>query len=500
MQKLWLVAMNKSRSEISQVVFEKAATMLVEALERGTSSWPLPQPPIKDEDFPIIQPVSPQKLIEQGLGLLNVDRGMFEYKLNNVVDLVVPHRMNLTDDPYVVHRKWLHRRSDMVAERLIFSINNEWLASALDPHAPDTTRWWLSIALLNGLSTGPYGQPIHQGYHLLESIAIGERPGAWHTRPEAGPQHVDWNPNAVVPRLTGVSAHEFGIDAARWMLEQLENGSSERRRLLIEWIRLLMERPELIDPLGLFDILTRMCADEDEQVAIQITRCLAKATDHDKACGYTLAKLLMEREELLVRRAMADVLTRLFRRLEHDALPFYQQLKSDKDPDILAAISTTASDLKYLDVELWADNLVELSKHELPIVRRNLVPSLRDYFETFPDDTRKLLPVMWQDGDEVVRTRMRELLIKMSDISAVQFSSRITDLSQQGCDLAPLWQLMEARSKGASNPWTDWLLGKGEMPEVSQKVQHVSTMQAPESLPELTDALATLDEELGFLD
>ncbi|MEC8541183.1 MAG: hypothetical protein VXY53_05025, partial [Candidatus Thermoplasmatota archaeon] len=123
--------MNKSRSEISQVVFEKVATLMVEALERGTESWPLPQPPIRDDDFPVIQPISAQEVIEKGLGLLNVDRGMFEFKLNNVVDLVVPHRMNLTDDPYRVHRKWLHKRSDMVAERLIFSINNEWLAGAL---------------------------------------------------------------------------------------------------------------------------------------------------------------------------------------------------------------------------------------------------------------------------------------------------------------------------------------------------------------------------------
>jgi len=492
--------MNKSRSEISQVVFEKVATLLVDALERGTKSWPLPQPPIRDDDFPVIQPISAQEIIEQGLGLLNVDRGMFEFKLNNVVDLVVPHRMNLTDDPYRVHRKWLHKRSDMVAERLIFSINNEWLASALDPHAPDTTRWWLSIALLNGLSVGPLGQPIHQGYHLLESIAIGERPGTWHTRPESGPQHIDWNPNAVVPRITGVSAHEFGIDAAKWMLKQLENGNVERRRLLIEWIRLLLERPELIEPLGLLNILTRMCMDDDYQVAIQITRCLAKMIDYNKAGGHSLAKLLMQRDELMVRRAMADVLTRLFRRLGEDALPFYQQLKSDNDPDILAAISTTSSDLKYLDTELWAENMVELSRHELPVVRRNLVPSLRDYFETFPDDKRKLLPVLWQDGDEVVRTRMRELLIKMSDISSIQFSSRITDLTQYGCDLTPLWQLMDARNKRSSQPWKDWLSGIGEMPTVNEKVMHVSTMEAPESLPNLAEALETLDEELGFLD
>ncbi len=217
--------MTKSRSELSQIVFEKVATLLVEAMERGTTSWPLPHPPIIDRDFPPVHPLSPQELIEQGLALLNIDHGMFQHKLNTVVELVVPHRMNLTDDPYKTHQKWLAKRSNMVAERLIFLINNDWLAQALDPSAPDITRWWLSIALLNGLSVGPLGQPIHQGYHMLESIAIGERPGSWHTQPEAGPQNIDWNPQAVIPRITGVMAHETGIEAAKWMLNELEIGN-----------------------------------------------------------------------------------------------------------------------------------------------------------------------------------------------------------------------------------------------------------------------------------
>ena len=49
--------MSKSRSEVSQIVFEKVATLLVEALERGTQSWPLPHPPIKDADFPVIEQI-----------------------------------------------------------------------------------------------------------------------------------------------------------------------------------------------------------------------------------------------------------------------------------------------------------------------------------------------------------------------------------------------------------------------------------------------------------
>ena len=125
---------------------------------------------------------------------------------------------------------------------------------------------------------------------------------------------------------------------------------------------------------------------------------------------------------------------------------------------------------------MWAENLVELSNHELPVVRRNLVPSLREYFETFPDDTRKLLPVMWQDGDEVVRTRMRELLIKMSDISSTQFGAHHRSKSTWR-DLSALWRLMDARRKGSSEAWKSWLSGEGQMPETIETMRHVSTMR-----------------------
>ena len=206
--------MSKSRTKISDEAFERVATGLVEALERGTEAWPLPEPPMSDPDFPPIPPTSPHRLFEEGLGILNIDRGMFDRHLNTVVDLIVPHRMNLSDDPFEIHQKWLSRRMDDVAHRLLFHIATDWLAQAFDPHAPNTDRWWLSIALLNGLATVPYGQPVHQGYHLVESIALAERPGTWHTQPDAGPQHMDWNPHAVVPRMSSaVVAHERGVEA-----------------------------------------------------------------------------------------------------------------------------------------------------------------------------------------------------------------------------------------------------------------------------------------------
>ena len=132
--------------------------------------------------------------------------GTFERHLDEVVDLVVPHRMSLSDDPYEVHGRWLAKRVDDIAGRIVYRLTTAWLAQALDREAPNTDRWWLAVGLLNGLAQSAYGQAVHEGYHLLESIALAQRPGTWHTQPDVGPQHMGWNPHAVVPRTTEVEA------------------------------------------------------------------------------------------------------------------------------------------------------------------------------------------------------------------------------------------------------------------------------------------------------
>ena len=492
--------MGKSRNRLSQITFENVATLLVEALERGTQSWPLPSPPITDSDFPPIHPLSPQEIIEKGLGLLHADKGMFESKLNSVVDLIVPHRMNLTDDPFEVHQKWLEKRVDTVSERMVFLIATEWLAQSLDPISPNTDRWWVSLCLIDGMSTVPRGQSVHQGYHLLESIALAERPGTWHTQPESGPQNIDWNPHAKVPRITSVVAHEEGIKAALWLLERLENSGEERRNLLIEWVRLLLERPGLIESLNLPDILMRRALDKSPSVAVKITLCLAKLTDYNRDLGLKLSQRLIERDEVEIRRAMADVLTRLFRRLSVDALPFFEKMLLDDDEVVLAAVSSTVGDLKFFDTELWAQKMLELSQHNLPLVRRNLVQGLRDYIEMFPEDERNILPILWSDGDEVVRTRMRELLIRMEEVSSDHFAGRITDLKNKDCSLEELWDNLKLRRPERAEIWIKWLSEGGEIPENAEVKIHKSSMQAPDELPNIDEALETLDQELGFLD
>ena len=488
--------MSKSRDAIAKATFELVATQLVHALEDGTKVWPLPPPPMTDPDFPPRQPERDQALIAQGLSMLHADVGMFDRHLSTIVDLIVPHRMNLSDDPFEVHQKWLKRRTNVVAQRMLFCIATDWLAQAFDPTAPNTDRWWLAIALINGLASKPYGQPVHQGYHLVESIALAERPGTWHTQPMDGPQNMGWNPNAVVPRTTTVVAHDTGVDAARWLLNCLENDELDRRLLLLEWVRLLLERPGLVEPLGLVDLLVRRSQDESEEVASKVILCLARLLEYDLAQGLQIAERLHQRKEPLLRRGMADVLTRIFRRAGWEAVPYLDAMLQDEDENVLAAASATVGDLKFLDYDVWADRLVTLLDHDSPVVRRNIVLSLRDYVETYPDDERQIIPALWNDGDEVVQVRLRELLMRMDEIHPERFSKHLPMLKPER--LEALWITMDARREGRSQEWKDWLSDNGPLPESMAPIQeiHHSIGEAPDELPDLADALNMLDDTL----
>tara|TARA_B110000444_G_C18850916_1_gene605504 strand:+ start:92 stop:1558 length:1467 start_codon:yes stop_codon:yes gene_type:complete len=487
----------KSRRRVSQKVLDSLVQRLTDSLEKGTLAWPLPSPPVFDDDFPPVHPKDPQAIIEMGVGLLIADKGMFDRHLSIVVDLIVPHRMNLSDDPFEIHERWLLKRLNVLTERLSFAIATEWLAQALDRSCPDPDRWWLALVLTNGLCQASHGQPVHQGYHLVESIALAERPGTWHTQPEASNANLDWNPQSVVPRSTSVIAHEAGADAAKWLMMQLENGPEERRKLLVEWCRLLLERKELLEPLGIPQILIRRAGDSSEEVSSRVVLCLAKLIEGDKDSGLECIRVLNSREDLLTRRSMADVLTRLFRRIEGDAIPLLNQMLEDEDENVLAAASATIGDLRFIDKEMWANKIRELCDHESQLVRRNLVHTIRDYLEEFSSDERQIIPKMWADGDEVVLTRLRELLIRMAEIDADRFATTIKSLEHLNID--GLWAPMKIRNEQLVIQWQQWLEGKGEQPDTPEPVHtHVSDMTEGE-LPDVEDAFATLGD-MNFID
>ncbi len=487
----------KAKKRVVEAVLKHTTAGLVAALESSISSWPLPMPPREDSDFPTLLPSSPEQLVKQALGLFQADRGGFERHLISTVELVVPYRMGLSENVFEEHEKWLMRRLDDVSERILFSTCTAWLAEALDPNSPDTDKWWLSISLLCGLSTKPDGQPVHQGYHLLESIALAERPGTWHTQPEDGPHNIGWDPHAIVPR-SALTAHHEGAQAARWMLEKLEQGDGPRRQLLVEWMMLLLERRELVEPLALSEIMLRRSADSDDAIAARLVATLPRLLESDKESGLAVLKVLSERKEVSVQRALADVLTRLFRRIEWDAVPILEKMLASDDENILAAASSTIGDLRFLDDARYADEVSNLADHPIPIVRRNLVSTLRYYITNFPDDERRVISRLWLDGDEVVAARLRELFIRMEEVDPDSFGQQISRIdAEDKSALNHLWEVLEIRNAGRSQAWIKWIAGEGEVPSITPQkpLERGPQTNIEVDLPQLSDALDTLDGE-----
>jgi hypothetical protein len=489
----------RTKATLQVQVFEACATRLTEALERGTVAWPLPSPPLVDPDFPPLPPNAPADVTTSGLALLEADRGTFERHLDEVVDLVVPQRMSLSDDPYEVHGLWLNRRVDDLAERIVYRLTTAWLSQALDREAPNTDRWWLAVALLNGLAQNAHGQAVHEGYHLLESIALAQRPGTWHTQPDVGPQHLGWNPHAVVPRTTDVEAHTAGTEAASWMLDRLESGDLDRRLLLIRWCELLLERPPLVEPLGLIERLKRRANDPEAEVAARVCTCLARLVERSLEGGLDVVHALHARDDLEVRRALADVLTRLFRRVSWEAVPLLEAMLDDDDESVLAAASATMHDLRFLDEDRWIATMKDALKHPAPVVRRNVVAGLREYVERRGEDQDGLLALAWSDGDEVVRTRLRELLLRMDEV-APEHLEQVLRRTQQGAEA--LLASIDARRDGRGTAWRAYLNGEGDRPValVAEPVRAEPHDMTEVPAPELGDALDLLDDDLGFLD
>ena len=487
----------KAKKRVIDAVREVVLTRLVEAMERGCKIWPLAPPPLIDVDFPPIHPESHKSLIEQAHGFFLADKGGFERHLNETVELVVPYRMSLTENPFEQHEKWLMRRLDLVAERILFATCTSWLAQALDENLPDTDRWWLAFTLLDGLSIKSHGQAVHQGYHLLESIALAQRPGTWHSQPESGPHQIGWDPHSVTPKAD-IIAHADGCFSASELLRRLEEGDEERRLLLIGWIGLLLERKELFFPLNIGEIILRRTSDPSPRVAAALVPNLARLVDADGETGREALKRLSTRDEGLVKRALADVLTRMFRRIGWDAVPYLEDMLKSKDETVLAAASVTAGDLRFLDEQKFTDMLQHLSKHDLPIVRRNLVPHLREYIRIHPDDDKGVIAALWIDGDEVVAARLRELLMRLEEVDPSSFSRYLNRLRSESKEaLDRLFEILKIRKPDVCEKWRQHLEEDAPPPaETPQNVESKpSTSNLEIELPELVDALSILDSE-----
>ncbi len=455
----------REQTALSQRLFEHTKEALDVAMKRGCEDWPLPEPPLSDPDFPVRPPKDPAKLIEIAHALLNANRAAFDRDLESIGESLVPHRLSLTADPAREARKWLERRGDEVAERALFIRVETLLAQALDADAPDVDRWWVAIALLNGLSSKDSPISRQQGYHLMESIALARKPGYWHGGATPGPHLVDWQEGSEVKAADPMQADANGSFAAGWLLDRMEEADPPRP-VLVEWLDIAMARRTLVVPLSILSRLNRMAGDGNIILSSRIAALAPRGWDLDLEGSQKLEKTLLSREPQ-VRCALADALDEIIHRRGVAALPLLDTLLSDESTDVVRVATGSLRLTFSLDPDGFANRCARIvHQPDSSIHRRFTQTALRDYLVQHPEDRKGLTVQLWIGGDEVVRTRLRELLLHMVDDHSEELSSilnRIVSMDGEN-SLEDLWRVLDVRSPDVAAAWRNHIEHGAEIP------------------------------------
>ncbi len=459
------MASSRKEIETSAIVRTRCIEMLQVSLDRGGLDWPLPPPPLQDSDLPPIEPDSVDEVKERALGLFTVDKAGFERHLSNARESIIPHRLGLTVDPEKEGERWLLRRLEDVARIILFDVCEGWLAASLDADAPDSERWYIGITLFNGLCKVPDPIAVNRGYHILESIALTHPPGRWPTRPEAGPHQMDWSPDREVKMV--VRAEGGGIDAAHWLLDQMEMGDVERRILLIHWLRAMLERPSLIEGMALGKRFELMAQAQPPEVAAEMVGCLPRLFETDPESGDTVLASIRTRSEGVVTRALSVEVPALLRVAPDRGILLIDHLLSSNDASTRTSATSSLKELGGSMPEIFLERVVKQARDSDLKVRRMVVQAcLRPYLELEPADSLGVFVPLWLEGDEVVGSRMRELLLRMQEVNVEAFDSvsrRILAADEAG--LESFWRLMAVRDEGRAAAWKSHLSGEGERPE-----------------------------------
>ena len=451
-----LVAMSdwREQNQLSQRLFEHTQAALDTIITRGCEDWPLPEPPLSDPDFPVRPPEGPEKLKQIAHALFEANRAAFDRDLESIGEALIPHRLSLTADPSREGRKWLDKRRDEVAERALFIRVETLLAQALDSSAPDVDRWWVAIALLNGMSAKDSPISQQQGYHLMESIALAKPPGYWHGGATPGPHLIDWQEGREVIPNSPLESHHSGSFAAGWLLDRMEEADPPRP-VLVEWLDIALSRRTLVNPLSILSRLDRMASDGSIELASRIAALLPRAWDLDEEGAAKLEHTLLTRESQ-VRCALAGALDEILHRRGANSLPLMDTLLSDESPDVVRIATSSLRLTTNLDAEGFASRCARLVHlGDAGTSRQFAQTTLRDYLVMHPADTKGLTVQLWIEGDEIVRSRLRELLLHMLDDHSEALSGILTRITTMDGDnsLEDFWRILEVRSSETAAAW-----------------------------------------------
>jgi len=234
---------------------------------------------------------------------------------------------------------------------------------------------------------------------------------------------------------------------------------------LAEWILILLERPQLVESLDLLGHLERLIQTNNEEILVVVSQCIPKIIELFPEKGLEILSELSSNSSNKVRFSVADILPRSIKSSMGKELKVLDLLLSDNDSSIVSAASVALSEIRSFDEQGYLERLIKLSKSPENSIKRAIIPHLRYYVSTYSEDQYGLIKDIWSDGDELILTRMRELLLRLEGTEPTNFSFlyKIVE-SASDKNTHTFWKIMEERNNERSQAWRQYFSGDGPLP------------------------------------
>ena len=385
--------------------------LLTKLVNVGITHAPFPPPPHMFEGIPVIEP-APEIIAQQAITVDVLDKASFKRIIASYLETERPDYVRRAIDEERALNRYILEAQENLVDHFLKERITEWLRAGLDEVTPDSDRWFWGMALFTGACVLRPSCIQQDGFHLLESVALGRPPGRWQTRAASGPHYLDWN--GVKEEEEVVDIHVDGAIAAAWLLDIVdsnENGSP----LPEAWWTEIVNRSHLYVPLRMADrIELRLSANEWSPILIQIIPHLLRI---DTIKAEVIVNKILANGDEKERIKIASLAERIVSESIKIGLTIIDA--SIMDEGDAAVIATSALPvLAHHDPIAFMTRAMEVSTHVNPRVRRRFVDSgLRMAMQIDPMDERGILVNLISLNDENSRIRLQRFANEMARIN-----------------------------------------------------------------------------------
>tara|TARA_B100000029_G_scaffold73076_3_gene64989 strand:+ start:2989 stop:4323 length:1335 start_codon:yes stop_codon:yes gene_type:complete len=435
-----------ARREGSALVWQMTDERLKQVVREAYEVAPLPNPPLELPDFPAIPPSSAEALVRQAAGIFAIDRQGFNLRLSELVDEHLPDHARRSIDPEEAESHWLESNAAEMAERILVLQARDWLAVALDETSPDTDRWYLGAALVQGLALGGSQIARDDCYFLLEAIAYAVTPGNLPYSNVSGRHQLAWSADKAT--ADPLPPHPAGAMAATNILDTLSMRPAAAANVLPRWLENLSVSLRLCPALAVPTRVIDGLGAADGEDCAPFVRAGLQMLSHSPDQTRDILVASADHRSVNARRTVAEALSRIHAQERDLALTLADRLLLDVDPSVVNLTSTFVGGLARHSTEEFVPRaLTILTEGGEQAVQRLVESGLRDHLSANPPDPHSMLPRAWLSSSPVGRSRVGNLIVEQARVAPESFVQTCADIaSQDGEAHAELLRWIEMRS------------------------------------------------------